>query len=215
MVPTELAELLEAGDPAARDATWKTFVETHSRLLLHAARRVCRDYDATMDAYAYVLEQLRQDDYRRLRAYVSDVRSEFSAWLVVVARRLCLDHLRRRYGRPQNPGPESREARAVRRNLVDLLADEFDVSAVADTTADPESHLRSRELILAVKSALDDLQPRERLVLTLRFEHGLSAREIGQVMGFASPFHVYRLLNGLLRGLRTALARRGVHDNEP
>jgi RNA polymerase sigma factor (sigma-70 family) len=183
--------------------------------LLYTARRLCRDYDATMDAYAYVLEQLRRDDYHRLRAYVSDVRSEFTAWLMVVARRLCLDHIRRRYGRPQNPGPGSREAHAVRRHLVDLLADEFDVATVADATADPESHLRSHELVRAVTGVLDELQPRERLLLKLRFEYGLSAREIGRLMGFASPFHVYRLLNGLLRRLRTALARRGVQDNEP
>jgi DNA-directed RNA polymerase specialized sigma24 family protein len=49
-----------------------------------------------MDGYAYVLEALRSDDYRRLRAYAADGRSKFSTWLVVVARRLCLDlHLRR------------------------------------------------------------------------------------------------------------------------
>jgi len=168
-----------------------------------------------MDAYAYVLEQLHQDDFRRLRAYVSDVRSEFPAWLVVVARRLCVDHIRRRYGRPQDPGPRSRAAHAVRRHLVDLLADELDASGVSDAAANPETQLRARELSRAVTGALTALEPRDRLLLKLRFEYGLSAREIGQVMGFATPFHVYRRLNTLLQRLRSALGRRGVEGPEP
>lgn len=168
-----------------------------------------------MDAYAYMLEQLPHDDYRRLRAYVSDVKSEFTAWLVVVARRLCLDHLRRRYGRPQDPGPQSRDAWTVRRHLADLLADELDDSGVPDRADNPETQLRQSELSRAVTGALDELEPRDRLILRLRFEYGLSAREIAQVMGYATPFHVYRRLNWLLQVLRTALARRGVRGPEP
>jgi len=127
MIPPELSDLLQGADPAAREAAWKTFLETHSRLLLHTARALGRDYDATMDAYAYLLEQFRRDDFHRLRAYVADGRTKFTTWLVVVARRVCLDHLRQRYGRPQESAPGSNEARAVRRRLVDLLVAGADV----------------------------------------------------------------------------------------
>jgi RNA polymerase sigma factor (sigma-70 family) len=184
-------------------------------LLLHVARTLRRDYDATMDAYAHMLEQLRRDDFRRLRGYVSDVHSEFTAWLVVVARRLCLDHIRRRYGRPQAPGPRSRDERVVRRHLVDLLAEELDDSRVPDETANPETSLRTLELSRALTGALNDLEPRDRLLLKLRFEYALSAREISQVMRFATPFHVYRHLNRLLGLLRATLQRRGIQDSEP
>jgi RNA polymerase sigma factor (sigma-70 family) len=212
-----LSGLLEAADPAAREPAWKTFLETHSRLLLHTARTLARDYDATMDAYAYLLEQLRRDDFHRLRAYVSDGRSKFTTWLVVVARRLCLDHLRRRYGRVQEAGPRSSAARAVRRQLVDLLAGELDASDQTDPAAssDPESQLRTSELTQAVSGALAGLNPSDRLLIKLRFEDGLSAREIGQIMGFATPFHVYRRLNALLARMRAALGRRGIQGPEP
>jgi RNA polymerase sigma factor (sigma-70 family) len=216
VLPGELADLLDAADPAAREAAWKTFLETHSRLLLHTARTLGRDYDATMDAYAYLLEQLRCDDFHRLRAYTVRSRCKFTTWLVVVARRLCLDRVRQRYGRQHGAGQQSHDAQGARRRLVDLLAEELDASELADPTADnPETELRANELNRALLSALMGLEPRDRLLLKLRFADGLGAREIGHVMGFTTPFHVYRRLNTLLRGLRTALARRGVQDSEP
>ena len=196
---------------------WKTFLETHSRLLLHTARTLGRDYDAAMDAYAYLLEQLRRDDFRRLQAYVADERTKFTTWLVVVARRLCLDHLRHRYGRSQDSGERSSAARAVRRQLVDLLAEGLDPSGRTDPAAadNPEIQLRTRELSRTLAEVLGGLEPRDQLLLTLRFQDGLPAREIGQVMGFPTPFHVYRRLNTLLEELRAALGRRGVQGSEP
>ncbi len=200
----------------AREAAWKKFLETHSRLLLHTARKLSRDYDAAMDAYTYLLEQLRRDDFHRLRAYVSDGRSKFTTWLVVVSRRLCLDHLRRRYGRASE-STTGAPARLVRRQLADLLAEELDPSLViADAPADnPETSLRRDELTGALAVALASLEPRDRLLVKLRFDDGLAAREIGQIMGFATPFHVYRRLTTILERLRAALRQRGVEGPEP
>ena len=214
-----MSRLLDAADPAAREAAWKAFLETHSRLLLHTARTLGRDYDATMDTYAYLLDRLRRDDFQRLRAYVSDERTKFTTWLVVVARRLCLDHLRERYGRPTegDASARGREARHVRRQLVDLLAEELDASSLtAHATADnPETRLRADELSRALTTALGGLEARDRLLLKLRFEDGLPAREIAGIMGFATPFHVYRRLNTVLAGLQAALRRRGIESPEP
>ena len=217
LLPPELSGLLDSADPEAREAAWKAFLETHSRLLLHTARSLGRDYDAAMDAYAFLLEQLRGDDFRRLRAYTSDERAKFTTWLVVVARRLCLDHLRQRYGRAQNDGSRSSSMRAVRRHLVDLVVEELDPSRRSDPAADadPEAQLRLRELSRALTDALGGLEPKDRLLLTLRFDDGLSARDIGQVMGFPTPFHVYRRLNILLGRMRVALGRRGIRGPEP
>jgi len=176
-----------------------------------------RDYDATMDAYAYVVDQLRRDDFQRLRAYVSDERSKFTTWLVVVARRLCLDHLRERYERPTDAGPRGRASHVVRRQLVNLLAEELDASSLrAHATADnPDAQLRADELSRALTAALGALEPRDRLLLKLRFEDGLPAREIGRIMGFATPFHVYRRLKAVLGRLRVALRGRGIESPEP
>lgn len=212
--PPELARLLTASDPPTRDAAWAAFVTTHSRLLLHTARSLNHDHDAAMDGYAYVLEALRSDDYRRLRAYAADGRGKFSTWLVVVARRLCLDFHRKRYGRAREVGPESREQRAARRRLVDLVADEIDPADVSRSGSDPALELHQRDRTAALAETLGALPARDRLLLALRFEEDLSAREIAQLMGFATPFHVYRRLNALLRELRQVLQRRGV-DGTP
>lgn len=185
-------------------------------MLLYTARTLGRDYDVTMDTYAYLLEQLRCDDFHRLRAYTAQSRCKFTTWLVVVARRLCLDRVRQRYGRRHGAAQQSGGAHEARRRLVDLLAEELDASELADPADDnPETLLRQSELDRALVGALTGLAPRDRLLLKLRFEDGLAAREIGQIMGFTTPFHVYRHLNRLLRELRTALARRGVRDSEP
>jgi RNA polymerase sigma factor (sigma-70 family) len=216
VLPAELSALLDAVDPAAREAAWQAFLETYGRLLLHTARSVGRDYDAAMDAYAYLLEQLRADDFRRLRAYLPTDRSKFTTWLVVVARNLCVDHLRQRYGRADEAGGDAVESRAARRRLADLLAAELDVDALSDATAlDPESRIQADDLTRAVAGAVAELAPRDRLLLTLRFEDDLPAREIGRILRFPTPFHVYRRLNFLLAQLRSSLRRRGVHGPEP
>ena len=211
----ELIRLLNATDSPTRDAAWDAFVAAHSRLLIHTARSLSHNHDAAMDGYAYVLEALREGDYRRLRAYAADGRSKFSTWLVVVARRLCLDFHRQRYGRARDTGADAKDARAARRRLVDLVAEDIDSSSAGPRSAtDPHAELLGREQSAALEAALRTLAPRDRLLLALRFEEDLSAREIGQVMGFATPFHVYRRLNALLAALRVSLGRRGIEGTE-
>ena len=209
--PPELVDLLNATDPAAREAAWETFVGNHSRLLLHTARSQGRDHDTAMDAYAFLLEQLHAGDFHRLRAYADDGRCKFTTWLVVVARRLCLDHHRQRYGRVRDAGPQRTEERIARRRLTDLIAEELDGAALsAAGTPNPEAEVVARERGAVLTAALAALEARDRLLLKLRFEDDLPAREIGQVMGLATPFHVYRRLNALLSALRRALEGRGV-----
>jgi RNA polymerase sigma factor (sigma-70 family) len=210
--PPELARLFMASDPPTHDAAWAAFVTIHSRLLLHTARSLNHDYDAAMDGYAYVLEALRSDDYRRLRAYAADGRGKFSTWLVVVARRLCLDFHRKRYGRAREIGPDGRELRAARRRLVDLVGEEIDPADLSPAGTDPATELQARDRASALEAILGALPARDRLLLTLRFEEDLSAREIAQLMGFTTPFHVYRRLNALLAELRQALRRRGIDE---
>jgi len=109
-LPAALSRLLAEPNTEARDEAWAEFVRQHSRLLLHVARSFGGDHDAAMDRYTYVLEQLRQDDLRRLRTYSADGRSEFSTWLVVVAQRLCMDYYRAKYGRLRAEGEDASHA---------------------------------------------------------------------------------------------------------
>jgi RNA polymerase sigma factor (sigma-70 family) len=184
--------------------------------MLHVARSLGGDHDAAMDRYAYILEQLRRDDYRRLRTFMADGRSEFSTWLVVVAQRLCLDHHRQRYGRPRAPlrdGPADEEEWRARRRLVDLVAAKIDLEALSDRSgASPEEDLHASEAHRVLVSALDRLSPRDRLLVRLRFEDDLPMPEIARALGFPTRFHAYRRLTAVLAALRRDLERGGVRE---
>lgn len=201
-------------DTGEIDAAWRDFVAEHTRLLLHVARSVTSNHDDAMDAYAFVIEQLRADDLRRLREFAADPRSKLSTWLVVVARRLCLDLYRRRYGRVR--GIDSRPQRAVRRRLQDLVAEDINVHDIpAAHVGSAELALRRSELRVALEQALTMLDPQDALLLRLRFDDDLTAQEIAKLLAFPSAFHVYRRVNALLAVLRRALEERGIESAVP
>jgi RNA polymerase sigma factor (sigma-70 family) len=218
-LPSVVARLLDSNDGPARESAWSAFVASYTRLLLHCARGLGGDHDAAMDRYACILEHLRTDDYRRLRAYVADGRSEFSTWLVVVAQRICFDHRRARYGRLR-PGADDGRAHdeewAARRRLVDLISADVDLSSIGDgAERDPEDRVRLADLYLALESALASLGPRDRLLVKLRFEDEMSMPDIARDLGLPSRFHAYRRLSRVLVELRRSLESGGVRDAAP
>jgi RNA polymerase sigma factor (sigma-70 family) len=89
---------LQQGRP---EAAWDLFVSRYRRLIFAAIRHYAQDYDDVMDVFARVCEALREDDLRRLRAYVqqSEHRARFSTWLVTVVRHVTVDWFRHRDGR--------------------------------------------------------------------------------------------------------------------
>lgn len=89
---------LQRGEP---DAAWDRFLDRYRRLIFAAIRHYAQDYDDVMDVFARVCEALREDDLRRLRAYVAepDHRARFSTWLVTVVRHVTVDWFRARDGR--------------------------------------------------------------------------------------------------------------------
>jgi RNA polymerase sigma factor (sigma-70 family) len=200
------------GDEA--DAAWRAFVAEHTRLLLHVARSVFASHDEAMDAYAFALEQLRCNDYHRLREFAASPRCKVSTWLVVIVRRLCLDLYRQRYGRARSPEPNKQ--RDIRRRLQDLATDGLDwndVSVVQGIGA--ELSVRQAELSVALDQAMATLSPSDQLILRLRFDDDLSAQEIARLLNLPSPFHVYRRVNSLLAQLRRTLGELGVESSTP
>ena len=186
----------------------------HSRLVLHACRTVWRSPDDAMDSYAEVLEHLRADDFKRLRDFAEHPRSKTSTWLVVVARHVCVDIYRRRYGRPGSDG--TLDQRRTRRRLQDLVAEQLDLYDVAaPESAHTDLPIRRAELHDALRAALLELAPSETLLLKLRFVDDLSAAEIAPLLGLPTPVHVDRRLNALLADLRRSLGRRGVESALP
>lgn len=215
--PRSLDRLLSAvsrEDVDRADAAWKAFVSEYSRLLLHVTRSVTSTHDDAMDAYAFILEQLRADQCRRLREFAAEPRSKLSTWMVVVARRLCLDLYRHRYGR--NRGDDPQEQRALRRRLQDLIGEPIEPAELpAPRSGRGEIALREAELLAGLEHALATLAPRDRLLIRLRFDDDLTAQEIAPLLDFASPHHVYRRINVVLAELRTVLRRRGIESAAP
>lgn len=214
LLPTELTDLF-AADGDRVGLAWSAFVREHSDLILRVARVLGRNHDDMMDQYAYVLEKLQEDDYRRLRTFEPG-RCRFTTWLAVVTRRLCHDRDRERHGRLRGTGKareRSREKRAERRRLTELISEAVDLVTIPDPAGrDPELELRERELREAVRRALDQLTAGDRLLIRLRFEDGRSAREIAEFVGLPSPFHVYRRIDAILKHMRVSLSRSGVDD---
>jgi RNA polymerase sigma factor (sigma-70 family) len=208
VIPSEVIRLISAGSGADAEEAWTAFVAAYRTTLLRVASAFSPGYDGALDRYAYMLDQLRRHDCRRLRRFVADGRGRFSTWLTVVARRLCLDHYRRRYGRfraaPRQVG--GMDARATRRRLADLFADVAEVASLEDPAGtDPVDQMASAERCDALCRAVAELPPADQLLLRLRFEQDLSAREVAELLGFPTPFHVYRRLDVVCRTLRARL----------
>jgi RNA polymerase sigma factor (sigma-70 family) len=213
--PAELSRLLSASERVEQEKAWSEFVTSHNRILLHTCRAVAHDHDAAMDGYAYVLEALREDGYRRLRAYVPRGTTRFTTWLVVVVRRLLLDHYRHRYGRPRSGDASRRDENLARRRLEDLVAVELDPDQLTASSTSPDLGIQRQELTELLRQALGELAPADRLLLALRFEDERPAQEIAATMQLPTVFHVYRRVAAALGQLKRALARRGVKEAEP
>ena len=215
-IPEILVSLLAATDQAARDQTWARFLEEYSDLILRASRSLGGDDDARMDRYAFVIEQLQRGDYRRVRTYVADGRGQFTTWLVLVVQRLCLDEHRHRYGRPQGTDEASHDRHAMRRRLIDLVSGELDLAGLPVASTDnPDISIRSDELRAALERAIATLDTRDRLMLRLRFEDGLSIPEVARILRLPSAAHGYRRLESLLTTLRSQLTASGIRDSQP
>jgi RNA polymerase sigma factor (sigma-70 family) len=165
-----------------------------------------------MNRYAYILEKCRESDFHRLRTFNSAAGASFSTWLTVIARRLCLDYERTRYGRHSaGATADVNSNRVVRRTLVDSIALELDIDLIeAPATDSQETAVVRAERTATLREAVSGLTSRERLLLALRFEDDLTAGRIATMLGLPTPFHVYRQLNAVLARLRAALISRGI-----
>lgn len=168
-----------ATSPTAPDASWERF---------EALYRSSRD-----DVYAYVATLLREpaaaEDvtalaferaYRRRRSF-DRARGSERAWLFGIARNAALDELRRR------------------RRHAALAVDPEDPAAADAFAADEDDALRRS----ALRAALDQLPPRERELVALKFHAGLTNAEIARVLG-VSASNAGTLLHRTIAKLRKA-----------
>jgi len=219
--PPIIAGLLSEAADCSPENLWDKFLAEFGDLLLKTAKYAYRRYaskgdahDAAMDAYTFILEKLREDAYRRLRGFSGGDRDALSRWLVVVARRLCTDFWRHQYGRAR---PSTSETdREARRRLLEEIWDPKDPSELpSKSRSGPDWELRLKERREALGTAVQELPAKDQLLLALRFDEGLSARRIADLLEFSTPFHVYRQINRALAFLKRRLEARGINDPDP
>jgi RNA polymerase sigma factor (sigma-70 family) len=205
--PPVLKELLEHAGTSRGEVMWTQFLAEFNKLILRVCHSFGGDHDAVMDRYSLVIEHLRRDSFRALRAFDPEGPGRFTTWLTVVVRRVCLDERRKRYGRRQANTNDAEQQEKTRRDLADLVAADVDPLQIADTAALPDAVTARAELHGVLHAALAELDAESRLILRFRYEQDLSVPEIARLIGAPTPFHVYRRIDKLLAGLRLTLER--------
>jgi RNA polymerase sigma-70 factor (ECF subfamily) len=98
----------------------------------------------------------------------------FYTWLYRIVTNLCLDQLRRRKSRREDPA-----------TIIDSRGDEMDLMAnISDTRAmaNPARELDRKRMGVCINEALAKLTPRERTVFELKHYQGLKLRTIGEML---------------------------------
>jgi RNA polymerase sigma-70 factor (ECF subfamily) len=110
--------------------------------------------------------------YRNLPRFRFDC--SFSTWLYRIVTNLCLDQIRKRKVRKEEPASVSTDNGEINR---------FQFVAEERADVDPQRQLMSAEVNARVQDVLGRLTPRERLVFEMRHFQGMRLRSIGEALG--------------------------------
>ena len=156
----DLLQAARTGDRGALDA----LLTRHQGRVYRFGLKMCRDPEDAKDVLQETLLAVARN--------VKDFRgaSSVSTWLYTIARSFCIKRRRRSKFAPEQEesldlGPEGQAAR------------------LADPGRPPDESLAGRQIESALEEAIAALDPMYREVLVLRDVEGLSAPEVGEVMG--------------------------------
>jgi RNA polymerase sigma-70 factor (ECF subfamily) len=160
----ELIRAAQKGDRQAFDALVRRYDRSVLRLALHV---LGNEQDA---------QDVHQEAFLKAYRYLSNFRFEcsFYTWLYRIVTNLCLDQLRRRKSRREDPATALDGAG----DEIDLLANLSDARA----SSNPARELERKTMSAAIQNALDELTPRERTVFELKHYQGLKLRTIGEML---------------------------------
>ncbi len=160
----ELIREAQSGDRSAFDSLVRRYDQPILRLALHM---LGNEQDA---------QDVHQEAFLKAYRHLGNFRFEcsFYTWLYRIVTNLCLDHLRRRKSRREDPA-----------TVLDAHGDEMDLlSNISDTRAmaNPARELDRKHMGACISVALDKLTPRERTVFELKHYQGLKLRTIGEML---------------------------------
>jgi len=163
----DVNELIRAAQTGDQDA-FAELVRLHDAGVLRLAMNLLRSPEDARDVYQEAFMRV----YRNLAAFRFDC--NFATWLYRIVTNVCLDHLRRRKVRKEEPAEVETSAGVVDR------AASFEEEA---PHADPERTMWNRQLGRRIEAGLRELTPRERMVFELRHYEGMRLRRIGEMLG--------------------------------
>ena len=181
-------ELIRAAQKGERSA-FDSLVRRYDRSVLRLALHMLGNEEDAQDVH--------QEAFIKAYRHLSNFRFEcsFYTWLYRIVTNLCLDQLRRRKSRREDPA-----------TVTDAAGDEMDLMAnVQDERAgaDPGRELERKTQYAAIQDALGELTPRERMVFELKHYQGLKLRTIGEMLSTTEE----TAKNTLFRATRKLRAR--------
>ncbi len=164
---TEDDELIREAQKGHREA-FDTLVRRYDQSVLRLALHMLGNEQDAQDVH--------QEAFIKAYRHLGNFRFEcsFYTWLYRIVTNLCLDQLRRRKSRREDPA-----------TVTDAGGDEMDLlSSVRDERAamNPGRELDRKVMAQGIASALEKLTPRERTVFELKHYQGLKLRTIGEML---------------------------------
>ena len=168
-VPAESteAEIIRAAQNGDSEA-FERLVRAYDQSVLRIALNVLRSPEDARDVYQEAFLRV----YRNLHTFRFDC--SFHTWLYRIVTNICLDHLRKRKVRREEPAVLDTTEGALNR---------IDAAEEMAVDANPERTMYSRQVGGRIKNALESLTPRERVVFELRHFQGLRLKGIGEILG--------------------------------
>ncbi len=183
----ELIREAQKGSRVAFDALVRQYDQAVLRLALHLT-------GSEQDA-----QDIHQEAFLKAYRHIGSFRLEcsFYTWIYRIVTNLCLDLLRRRKTRREDPSV-----------IVDATGEEHDTMInVSDdrAMANPARELDRKILAEKIQTALATLTPRERTVFELKHYQGLRLRTIGEMLNTTEETAKNTLFRAT-RKLRTQLS---------
>jgi RNA polymerase sigma-70 factor (ECF subfamily) len=159
----ELIRAVQQGDQSAFEA----LVRSYDQSVLGLAMNLLRSPEDARDAYQEAFLRV----YKNIHLFRFDC--SFYTWLYRIVTNICLDHLRKRKIRKEEPAMVETS---------DGMIDRTYTIEEDRAAGDPERSLWNRQLSSQISSALEQLTPRERMVFELRHYQGMRLRTIGEIL---------------------------------
>ena len=159
----ELIRAVQQGDQSAFEA----LVRSYDQSVLGLAMNLLRSPEDARDAYQEAFLRV----YKNIHLFRFDC--SFYTWLYRIVTNICLDHLRKRKIRKEEPAMIETS---------DGMIDRTYTMEEDRAAGDPERSLWNRQLSSQIGAALEQLTPRERMVFELRHYQGMRLRTIGEIL---------------------------------